>query len=70
MSWLPCDATSPSRPYAIRGRVVAITSDGGTEHIEACRSGRRVAPYQAYGGGDQVRVILTVSAEKVHTIGG
>jgi PPOX class probable F420-dependent enzyme len=30
-----CDVSRPSRYYAIRGRVVNITAEGGAEHIEA-----------------------------------
>ena len=29
-----CDAADPSRYYAIRGRVVKLTTEGGAEHIE------------------------------------
>ena len=32
-----CDVSSPSGYYAIRGRVVDITAEGGAEHIEAPR---------------------------------
>src|SRR5690242_17424135 len=30
-----CDASDPSRYYAIRGRVVKITTEGAAEHVEA-----------------------------------
>jgi predicted pyridoxine 5'-phosphate oxidase superfamily flavin-nucleotide-binding protein len=30
-----CDVSRPSRYYAIRGRVIAIITEGGAEHIEA-----------------------------------
>ena len=29
-----CDPSNPSRYYAVRGRVVRITTEGGAEHIE------------------------------------
>jgi hypothetical protein len=32
-----CDVSSPSRYYAVRGRVIGITAEGGAEHIEAAR---------------------------------
>ena len=60
-----CDAADPSRYYAVRGRVVQITSEGGAEHIELLSHRYTGGPYQWYGGRDQVRVILTVSAEKI-----
>ena len=30
-----CDVSRPSRYHAIRGRVIGITAEGGSEHIEA-----------------------------------
>jgi PPOX class probable F420-dependent enzyme len=64
-----CDAGDPSRYYAVRGRVVGITSEGGAEHIELLSHRYTGGPYQWYGGRDQVRVILTISAEKIHAMG-
>jgi PPOX class probable F420-dependent enzyme len=64
-----CDAADPSRYYAVRGRVVGITSEGGAEHIELLSHRYTGGPYQWWGGRDQVRVILTVSAEKIHAMG-
>jgi PPOX class probable F420-dependent enzyme len=64
-----CDASDPSRYFAIRGRVTAITTEGGAEHIEMLAQRYTGRPYQAYGGRDQVRVILTISAEKIQGMG-
>lgn len=61
-----CDATNPSRYYAIRGRVVHITTEGGAEHIDALARRYLGRPYPWYGGRDQVRVILKISADKIH----
>ncbi|MGA3215159.1 MAG: PPOX class F420-dependent oxidoreductase [Acidimicrobiales bacterium] len=63
------DATNPSSYYAIRGRVVDITAKGGREHIEALAQRYLGTPYPWCGGRDQVRVILTISADKIHGIG-
>ena len=60
-----CDVSRPSRYYAIRGRVVNITAEGGAEHIEALARRYLGAPYPWYGGRDQVRVILTIRADKI-----
>ena len=60
---------SPSRYYAIRGRVVNLTTEGGAEHIEALALGHLGTPYPWYGGRDQVRVILTIRADKIRTMG-
>jgi PPOX class probable F420-dependent enzyme len=64
------DPSTPSRYYAVRGRVVDITTAGGTEHIEALSQRYLGGPYPWYGGRDQVRVILTISADKIHGMGG
>ena len=61
-----CDAKNPSNYFAIRGRVTKATVAGGAEHIEALSQRYVGKPYAWYGGRDQVRVILTIEAEKVH----
>ena len=58
------DPSNPSRYYAVRGRVVGITTKGGAEHIESLAQRYLGGPYPWYGGRDQVRVVLTISAEK------
>jgi PPOX class probable F420-dependent enzyme len=63
------DPSNPSRYYAIRGRVLDITTEGGAEHIEALAQRYLGSPYPWYGGRDQVRVVLTISANKIHAIG-
>ena len=63
------DPSNPSRYYAIRGRVVDITTEGGAEHIETLAQRYLGSPYPWYGGRDQVRVILTISADKIHAMG-
>jgi PPOX class probable F420-dependent enzyme len=64
-----CDAADPARYYAIRGRVVKMTTDGGAEHIELLSQRYTGGPYAWYGGRNQVRVILTIVADKVHDMG-
>jgi len=64
-----CDASSAHRYYAIRGQVVRITTEGGAEHIEALAHRYLGTPYPWYGGRDQIRVILTIRADKVREIG-
>jgi len=64
-----CDVFRPSRYYAIRGRVVNITAEGGAEHIEALARRYLGAPYPWYGGRDQVRVILAIRADKIRAMG-
>ena len=64
-----CDVSRPSRYYAIRGRVVSITAEGGAEHIEALAQRYLGASYPWYGGRGQVRIILTSRADKIRAMG-
>jgi PPOX class probable F420-dependent enzyme len=61
-----CDVEDSSRYFAIRGRVVKLTTEGGAAHIEALAQRYTGRPYAWYGGRDQVRVILSIAADKVH----
>ena len=49
--------------------VVSITAEGGAEHIEALAQRYLGAPYPWFGGRDQVRVILSITADKIHGVG-
>jgi PPOX class probable F420-dependent enzyme len=64
-----CDVSSPSRYYAIRGQVVSITTDRAADHIEALAERYLGGPYPWYGGRDQVRVVLTIRADRIHGMG-
>jgi PPOX class probable F420-dependent enzyme len=61
-----CDASNPSSYFAIRGRVEKVTTEGGAEHIDVLSRRYMGKPYPWFGGRDQVRVILTISADKIH----
>jgi PPOX class probable F420-dependent enzyme len=63
------DPSNPSRYYAIRGRVVNVTTEGGAEHIETLAQRYLGGPYPWYGGRDQIRVILSITADKIHGMG-
>ena len=63
------DSTNPARYYALRGRVLAISADGAADHIEQLSQRYLGTAYPWFGGRDQVRLRLTISVEKVHTIG-
>jgi len=64
-----CDPSKPTRYYAIRGRVVGITTEGAAEHIEVLARRYLGCPYPWYGGRDQVRVILTIKADTIRGMG-
>jgi hypothetical protein len=42
-----------------------VTEEGGAEHIERLAQKYTGGPYPWFGGRDQVRVILTIEADKV-----
>ena len=62
------DPDDPSSYYQVRGRVVRMTTDGGAEHIEMLSHKYQGTPYPWYGGREQVRVILTIEPERVHSM--
>ena len=63
------DPNKPSRYFQVRGRVVGITTEGAVEQIEALAHKYLGTPYPWYGGRDQVRVVITIAAEKISTMG-
>jgi general stress protein 26 len=63
------DKDNPSSYVAVRGRVVEVTEQGGAEHIDKLAHKYLGGPYPWFGGRDQVRVIMTIEAEKVSAMG-
>ena len=63
------DPANPSRYFAVRGEVVSATTDGGAEHIETLAQRYLGRPYPWFGGRDQVRLVLTIRADKIHSMG-
>lgn len=65
------DPDNPWRYFAVRGHVVDVTAEGGAEHIEALAQKYLAGPYPwSRGGGHaQVRLILTICADKIHGLG-
>jgi PPOX class probable F420-dependent enzyme len=61
------DATRPFRYFAVRGRVLDVTTDGAAEHIEKLSQRYTGQPYRWYGGRDQVRLLITIEAEKIRS---
>jgi PPOX class probable F420-dependent enzyme len=60
---------NPSRYFAVRGRVTGATTAGGAEHIEELAQRYLGGPYPWYGGRDQTRLILTITADRIHAVG-
>ncbi len=63
------DPANPSRYYAIRGTVIATTTEGAVDHIESLAQRYLGGPYPWYGGRDQVRVIVTIAADRIRSMG-
>jgi len=63
------DPGNPARYYAIRGRVLDVTADGATEHIEKLSQRYLGTPYPWFGGRDQTRLFLTIEAQKISSTG-
>lgn len=59
------DAANPTRYFGVRGRVLTITTDGATEHIESLAQRYLGTAYPWFGGRDQVRLLLTIEALKI-----
>lgn len=59
------DAERPFAYYAIRGRVLKVTTDGAREHIERLAQRYLGGPYPWYSGRDQVRLLLTIAADRI-----
>lgn len=62
-------SNNPTRYYSIRGRVINATTDGAAEHIESLAQRYLGQPYPWYGGRDQTRLLLTIAADTLHTMG-
>jgi PPOX class probable F420-dependent enzyme len=59
------DPGDVARYYEVRGRVVSITAEGAAEHIERLARKYLGGPYPWYGGRDQVRLLVSIAAERI-----
>lgn len=53
------------RYYAVRGRVVDMTTEGGAESIDEISQKYLGIPYPNFTGEPEIRVVVTVDAERV-----
>jgi PPOX class probable F420-dependent enzyme len=60
------DPAQPARYYGVRGRVLGLTTDGAAAHIEELAQRYTGGPYAWYGGRDQVRILLTIEADRIN----
>jgi PPOX class probable F420-dependent enzyme len=63
------DPAQPTRYYWARGQVLDVTEEGAVDHIEKLAQRYLGKPYPWYGGRDQIRLILTIEAHKVSSMG-
>ena len=59
------DPRNPFRYIQVRGEVIAMTTEGAVDSIEAMSQKYTGQPYPWYGGRDQQRIILTIKANSV-----
>jgi PPOX class probable F420-dependent enzyme len=59
------DPDDVSRFYAIRGRVVSMTTEGGAESIDEISQKYLGMPYPNFTGQPETRVLVTIEADSV-----
>ena len=59
------DPDNVFRYYAVRGRVVDMTTEGGQESIDEISHKDLGIPYPNFTGGPETRVLVTIAAESV-----
>ena len=59
------DPQAPSLYYQVHGQAVDVTAAGGAGSIEALSQKYTGAPYAWYRGRDQVRLVVTIEAQRV-----
>ena len=63
------DPENPFRYIQVRGEVISMTTEGGTESIEALSQKYTGQPYPWYGGRKPQRIILTIKANRISSQG-
>lgn len=53
------------RYYAVRGRVIGITTEGGAESIDEISQKYLGTPYPNFRGQPETRVVITVEADSI-----
>lgn len=60
------DPDNVNRYYAVRGRVVATTSEGGRESIDEISHKYLGIPYPSFSGNpDETRLLITIEADSI-----
>jgi PPOX class probable F420-dependent enzyme len=59
------DSAEPRRYFQVRGRVISVAEEGAAEHIDKLAHRYLGGPYPWFGGRDQLRLLLTIEAERI-----
>jgi PPOX class probable F420-dependent enzyme len=59
------DPDDVSNYFSVRGTVLKATTHGAAEHIDRVAQKYTGRPYPWYGGRDQVRLLLTIRADRI-----
>ena len=63
------DTAHTRRYFAVRGRVVAATTEGGAQNIDEISVKYLGRPYPNFSGRPETRMILTIEADSVRRMG-
>ena len=61
------DPDDTRRFYAVRGRVIATTSDGAAESIDEISQKYLGIPYPNYSGKPETRLLMTIEADSIRS---
>jgi PPOX class probable F420-dependent enzyme len=64
------DPDNTRRYFAVRGRAIATTTEGGRQSIDEISGKYLGRPYPDFGGGPETRMIITIEADSVRSMGG
>lgn len=63
------DPADPARYFEVRGHVLDVTTNGAVDHVEKLAHRYIGGPYPWYGGRDQTRLLITIEADKINSMG-
>jgi PPOX class probable F420-dependent enzyme len=63
------DSDNTRRYFAVRGRVIATTTEGGAQNIDEISGKYLGRPYPNFSGRPETRMIMTIQADSVRGMG-
>jgi hypothetical protein len=66
---MPDDPGNTRRYFAVRGRVIATTTEGGAQSIDEISGKYLGRPYPNFSGRPETRMIMTIEADSVRGMG-